>query len=361
MRRLPVGVDLETCAYPSYCHNKDIRQFRELPVPHPHPEGFVPKEDPQYDAYTLGVAHPKRKGKARRKNELQRADSGSGSNPDDIPPEQTATFGQSHASRYLVQRWTDGTRCDLTGKPREIEVQVYCSMTGTDMIYMVNEVAICQYVIVIHSPHLCSLPGFRPTTAQDIKPAPVRCREVVSDEEFAEWEERKDERADEPKRLRLGEKEHKDDKERPVLDARLASKEADPELKIEGLGGIREEDIKAILEAAFGGIAGGKEDVAKTGDEHDDDATGGADDQGDSQEELYVVGWTEDTDGNRVPVDVESVPPTEGESRRAFLERLHALIEKELKDASEGKAKSKAANPDEQSQPDDAAQSHDEL
>lgn len=27
-------------------------------------------------------------------------------------------------SRYLVQRWGDGTMCDKTGKPREVEVQV---------------------------------------------------------------------------------------------------------------------------------------------------------------------------------------------------------------------------------------------
>ena len=27
-------------------------------------------------------------------------------------------------SRYLVQRWGDGTLCDKTGKLREIEVQV---------------------------------------------------------------------------------------------------------------------------------------------------------------------------------------------------------------------------------------------
>lgn len=26
--------------------------------------------------------------------------------------------------RYLVQQWTGGTQCDLTGKPRSIEIQV---------------------------------------------------------------------------------------------------------------------------------------------------------------------------------------------------------------------------------------------
>ena len=26
--------------------------------------------------------------------------------------------------KYLVQRWSDGTKCDLTGKPRRVEIQV---------------------------------------------------------------------------------------------------------------------------------------------------------------------------------------------------------------------------------------------
>jgi protein OS-9 len=267
----------------SYCHNKDIRQFKEKTVPHPHAEGFVPQEDKDFDAYTLGVAHP------RKTNEVAEA---------------TASFGQSHASRYLVQRWTDGTRCDLTGKPREIEVQVYCSMTGTDMIYMVNEVAIC----------LCSLPGFRPATAADITPAPVRCREVVPDDEFADWAERRDDR------LRIGEKEKE-------TDARLASQEQDPQLKIDGLkgAGLSQEDLSAILQAAFGG---GNKEKEKAKKEEEAAAEGGP--------ELYVLEW-EDTDGESVPVNVESVPPTEGESRRAFLKRLRALIEKELEAGKAGK------------------------
>lgn len=359
---------LVALANSSYCHNKDIRQFHEKQIPHPHPEGFVPKEDTDYDAYTLGVAHPKKDmdkkdKKKKKKNELQR--------PEDVAPEQTATFGKSHASRYLVQKWTDGTRCDLTGKPREIEVQVYCSMTATDMIYLVNEVAICSYVMVIHSPHLCSLPGFRPTTAIDIKPAPIRCREVVPDDEFAEWANKAEER-----RLRLGEKE----KDEPALDVRLASEEEDPELKIQGLGGINQDAIKAILEAAFGGISGktadelvleGEPEPAPVGTpaeatkkgaagvRADADADAGAGAGADAKDELYFVEWNEDTDGNRVPVDVGSVPPTEGESRRAFLERLHALIEKELKG---GEAKAESEPKADKASPDDPpAKQRDEL
>lgn len=31
---------------------------------------------------------------------------------------------QAAGQRYLVQRWGDGTPCDKTGRPREVEVQV---------------------------------------------------------------------------------------------------------------------------------------------------------------------------------------------------------------------------------------------
>lgn len=31
---------------------------------------------------------------------------------------------QGAGQRYLVQRWGDGTICDKTGRPREIEIQV---------------------------------------------------------------------------------------------------------------------------------------------------------------------------------------------------------------------------------------------
>lgn len=99
----------------------------------------------------------------------------------------SVSFGLGASSRYLVQRWSDGTRCDKTGRPREIEVQVHCSMTSGDMIYMIKEVAICQYVIIIHSPHLCGLPGFKAHDAE-VEPANVMCRQVVDDEEWAKWE-----------------------------------------------------------------------------------------------------------------------------------------------------------------------------
>lgn len=176
-----------------YCHNSHLRQFRALQHDqYPHIAGSDPEEDPAFDAYSLGQAHPvSRKSKAALPPGQRRGAVPKGEvepvAPPEAPAEQVSTFGVGPASRYLKQRWTDGTKCDKTGKPREVEVQVHCSMTSTDVLYMVKEITTCQYVVVIHSPHLCSLPGFRPSSSDHIVPAPIRCRLVVSDGEMEDW------------------------------------------------------------------------------------------------------------------------------------------------------------------------------
>lgn len=43
---------------------------------------------------------------------------------DQIPQVANLEVAHGPGTRYLVQRWSDGTYCDKTGKPREVEVQV---------------------------------------------------------------------------------------------------------------------------------------------------------------------------------------------------------------------------------------------
>jgi protein OS-9 len=59
-------------------------------------------------------------------------------------------------------------------------------MTTTDAIYLIKETSICNYVMIIHSPHLCGLPGFR-ADHSDVEMAKIRCREVISDDDFDRW------------------------------------------------------------------------------------------------------------------------------------------------------------------------------
>lgn len=167
-----------------------MRQFRRLRHRSHGPGGYEPEEDTSYDAYTLGQAYHQPASKRQSGKTKSKALKTNNEHPNSISDpsfhSHSVSFAQSAASRYLVQRWSDGTTCDKTGRPREVEVQIHCSMTTTDIIYLVKEMAICQYVVIIHSPHLCGLPGFRAPHA-DVQPAGIRCRQVISDEDFDHW------------------------------------------------------------------------------------------------------------------------------------------------------------------------------
>ncbi|TEB31253.1 hypothetical protein FA13DRAFT_1754770 [Coprinellus micaceus] len=144
----------------SYCHNEQIRQFREQAQSVSRlPAGtYQPEEDPEWESYTtLGADLTVAERNAQAAN---------------------LELARNAGSRYLVQRWGDGTTCDKTGKPREVEVQFHCSMVMTDHILFVKEAKTCSYVLVIHTPRLCGEPGFR-SRRDSSENSVIRCREVV--------------------------------------------------------------------------------------------------------------------------------------------------------------------------------------
>ncbi|GAW08394.1 misfolded glycoproteins degradation protein [Lentinula edodes] len=153
----------------SYCHNDQIRQFRELPQAHSH----MPEEDHSWESYTLGKAPPAPEPGADLTVAEQNA------------IEANLELARGAGSRYLVQRWGDGTICDKTGKGREVEVQFHCSMTMSDTILLVKETRTCAYVLIINTPRLCGEPGFR-SQHDFVEQAQIRCREIVhtQSEEF---------------------------------------------------------------------------------------------------------------------------------------------------------------------------------
>jgi len=59
---------------------------------------------------------------------------------------------------YITQMMVDGTICDITGKPRKAELRFYCG--EAEGIQSVKEVSICNYIVIINTPRLCSNPGF---------------------------------------------------------------------------------------------------------------------------------------------------------------------------------------------------------
>ena len=114
---------------------------------------------------------------------------------DQLPRAANLEVAHGPGSRYLVQRWGDGTFCDKTGKPREVEVQVswislslknclmngyqfHCSMTMADSILLVREAKTCSYVLVVQTPRLCGEPGFR-SRLETRNESLVRCRQII--------------------------------------------------------------------------------------------------------------------------------------------------------------------------------------
>jgi hypothetical protein len=51
-------------------------------------------------------------------------------------------------------------------------------MSGPETIHFVKETRTCSYVLVVHTPRLCSLPGFQAPADAD-KQAEIRCRQIV--------------------------------------------------------------------------------------------------------------------------------------------------------------------------------------
>ncbi|CAI2190479.1 3350_t:CDS:2, partial [Funneliformis geosporum] len=155
-----------------YCHLSHVKQFHQIVRPN-----MKPIEDRSVASYFLGrydprhaTLPPSHKDKEGSKNSQQ----------------QLGTDLQAGGGKkYLVQRWSDGTKCDLTGKPRKVEIQFHCNPQSKDGISVVTEMSTCHYLVVIHTPRLCNDPAFLSKTLNKVNQ--IDCRRVVSDERFAQY------------------------------------------------------------------------------------------------------------------------------------------------------------------------------
>ncbi|GAA6000365.1 hypothetical protein JCM10207_007981 [Rhodosporidiobolus poonsookiae] len=157
----------------SFCYGNEIRQFHEVRV-----AGAVgPSEDPNADAYTLGLAPEPTAvpaslspGSALSKHDAQ------------IPSRLGGGDhgGWDEGGRYLTQTWGGGTVCDKTGMPRTVEVQYHCNTQHMDRIALIRETSICHYVLLIHTPRLCGEPLFLEGHLKHQEPAAtIECQPVV--------------------------------------------------------------------------------------------------------------------------------------------------------------------------------------
>ncbi|PLW22074.1 hypothetical protein PCANC_23403 [Puccinia coronata f. sp. avenae] len=203
----------------SFCYGKgEIKQFHAIMVP-----GYNhPQEDPEQDVYILGfhLDHPQNphyqarlegtlpapsvsagEGELTSLGRNRFASGGAsilGSISDVLRDESVIKSSMEieeeefQQKRYLVQRWDGGTICDMTGKPRSVEVQFHCSTLGSDHIALLRETSLCEYLLVIHTPRLCSEPlfldgGSRKGLGAGEMVANIGCRPVLTNEEIEKW------------------------------------------------------------------------------------------------------------------------------------------------------------------------------
>ncbi|KAE8356941.1 protein OS-9 [Aspergillus coremiiformis] len=159
----------------SFCYKKQIKQFHALPSGSGIPN-YPPMEDPTTHAFILG--------------RFPRADdddegSGEGERKKTVTTD-VAELQTKGGSRYLVQHLDGGSRCDLTGKNRKIEVQFHCHPQSTDRIGWIKEQTTCAYLMVIYTPRLCNDVAFLPPQQEEMHS--IECREVLSPDQVPDWE-----------------------------------------------------------------------------------------------------------------------------------------------------------------------------
>ena len=155
---------------------------------------FPPMEDPEVPSYVLGK-FGERKVNSHRVGMGVSTPGGEGEKEAGLGMEdrsgattQVQAKGTA-SSRYLSQKLSGGTTCDLTGSPRRVEVQFHCYPQSADRIEMIKEVSTCSYLMVIYTPRLCDDVAFLPPRKE--KAESIVCKEVVKEGEVGEWEARK--------------------------------------------------------------------------------------------------------------------------------------------------------------------------
>ena len=161
----------------SFCYNSQVRQFHALPPGASGGRVWPPQEDPTTPAYVLGRFDGKK--------------STDPAKPDESKHTDLAELQTKAETSYLVQRLDGGTACDLTGKPRKVEIEFHCNPQLTDRIGWIKETATCSYLMIIYTPRLCDDVAFLPP--KESRAHPITCQEMLVEGEIPAWEARKKE------------------------------------------------------------------------------------------------------------------------------------------------------------------------
>ncbi|KAI8059329.1 hypothetical protein BC940DRAFT_338259 [Gongronella butleri] len=151
-----------------YCHRKHVRQFHIDPMKTDMNDKYV--VDPR-TSYILGhyeqqadrqqaavtLVAPVDKHGILYGNSLNPFIEKGAENENESPAKATVSthLRQVGDKRLLVQRWRDGTLCDITQQPRTIDIQYQCDRQSKDFIATFEEVSTCHYLMTISTPRLC--------------------------------------------------------------------------------------------------------------------------------------------------------------------------------------------------------------
>lgn len=62
---------------------------------------------------------------------------------------------------YVQFNFTDGTMCDINGKPRKTVVLYVCFSGTKNDIFVIKETSSCEYEAIVISAELCKHPKYR--------------------------------------------------------------------------------------------------------------------------------------------------------------------------------------------------------
>lgn len=178
----------------SFCYAESVKQFHQLPPGQDGAPAFPPIEDPTTPSYVLGRfgdrpinAHRSGMGGAIGGSAAEKE---AGLEMEDRSGDTTQVQAKgTSSSRYLSQKLSGGTTCDLTGAPRRVEIQFHCHPQSADRIGWIREVSTCTYLMMVYTPRLCNDVAFSPPSEE--KAEQIVCKEVIADDEVAEWQARR--------------------------------------------------------------------------------------------------------------------------------------------------------------------------
>ncbi|XP_072173495.1 uncharacterized protein [Diadema setosum] len=88
-------------------------------------------------------------------------------------------------NRYHSHRYGNGSKCDLTGKPREAEVRFMCAENQLDSVSRIDEPESCRYIITVHTMRICHHPYLKPPPKAT--PKTVLCFPLLMQDQYEQY------------------------------------------------------------------------------------------------------------------------------------------------------------------------------